>query len=88
MADALVVLSAGSPSLKFSLYALADTALALEVDGQIEGLTDAARFVARDAHGAVIGDQRWPVHALDHDGATAHLLRFIGQELGRSTDSS
>ena len=38
MADALVVLNAGSSSLKFSFYASDNEALALEANGQIEGL--------------------------------------------------
>src|SRR5947207_9318521 len=83
MADALVVLNAGSSSLKFSLYAVANGALALDANGQVEGLTEAAHFVARDARGAIIGEQHWPARALDHAGATAHLLHFIGQDLAR-----
>jgi acetate kinase len=79
--DALVVLNAGSSSLKFSVYAIGSGTLALEANGQIEGLTEAAHFVARDARGAIIGEQHWPAHALDHVGATARLLNFIGQAL-------
>jgi len=83
MADALVVLNAGSSSLKFSLYAIENGAVALQANGQIEGLTEAAHFVARDARSVIIGEQHWPAHALDHVGATAHLLNFVGQDLAR-----
>ena len=81
MADALVVINAGSSSIKFSLFATDNAELALDVNGQIEGLNEAARFIARDAHGNTLSEQRWPAHALDHDGATAHLLHFIDHDL-------
>ena len=83
MPDALVVLNAGSSSIKFSVFAVDDATLTLDVNGQIDGLTETARFVARDARGAVVGEQRWPAHALDHAGATAYLLDFINQDLAR-----
>ena len=83
MPDALVVINAGSSSIKFSLFAADHATLALDVNGQIEGLNEAAHFVARDANGAIIAEQRWSAHALDHVGATAHLLEFIDRDLAR-----
>ena len=50
MADALVVINAGSSSIKFSLFAADHATLALDVNGQIEGLNEAAHFVAREKH--------------------------------------
>src|SRR5690242_13375447 len=83
MTDALVVLNAGSSSIKFSVFAIDGASLAPDVSGQIEGLTEAAHFVARDAHGSVVGERDWPAHAVDHEGATAHLLDFIHRDLAR-----
>src|SRR5438105_52054 len=83
MADALVVLNAGSSSIKFSLYAVEGTMLVLDVRGQIEGLTESARFVARDAAGVIVGQHTWAAKALDHIGATAFLLNFIEHDLAR-----
>ena len=83
MPDALVVLNAGSSSIKFSVFAVDGATLTLDVNGQIDGLTETARFVARDARGAVVGEQRWAAHALDHAGATAYLLDFINRDLAR-----
>jgi acetate kinase len=83
MPDALVVLNAGSSSIKFSVFALDDASLTLDVNGQIDGLTETAQFVARDARGALVSEQRWPAHALDHAGATAYLLDFINRDLAR-----
>jgi acetate kinase len=81
MADALIVVNACASSLKFSLYAETDGELALQLRGQIEGLTTAPHFVAQDASGAVVSEQTWSTTMLDHSGATAHLLGFLRQEV-------
>ena len=83
MTDALVVLNAGSSSIKFSLYGIDGTTLALEVRGQVEELTEKPQFVARDAAGIVVGQHAWAARALDHAGATAYLWHFIERDLGR-----
>ena len=78
MVDAIVVVNAGSSSLKFSLFALAGDSLALRVRGLIEELATTPRFVARDASGAVVGKRTWDA-ALDHHGATEHVFAFLEQ---------
>ena len=83
MADALLVLNAGSSSVKFSLYAIDAAILVRDVHGQIEGLNEAARFVAREDDGNIVAQHDWSAHALDHAGATAFLLRYIERDLGR-----
>ena len=83
MADALVVLNAGSSSIKFSLYAIEAPTLALDVRGQIEGLPEKPQFIARDAAGVIIGQRAWAANALDHVSATAFLLHFIEHDLAR-----
>ena len=83
MADALVVLNAGSSSIKFSLYAIEAPTLALDVRGQIEGLPEKPQFIARDAAGVIIGQRAWAANALDHVGGTAFLLHFIEHDLAR-----
>ena len=55
MSDAqgtVLVLNAGSSSLKFRTYALAGGQLVETLRGQIEGIGAAPRFVASDAGGA------------------------------------
>ena len=54
MTDAIVVLNAGSSSLKFSLFAQAGDDLELVVRGQAEGLQTAPRFVAKSASGETL----------------------------------
>jgi len=83
VADAIIVLNAGSSSLKFSLYALAGANLVLDVRGQIEGLLTAPRFVALDATGALIAERTWSAAMLDHACATSFLLGFLERDLAR-----
>mgnify|MGYP003375060531 CR=1 FL=1 len=84
MADAIVVLNAGSSSLKFSLFLLEDASPALELRGQVEGLNHAPKFSARDAAGALLAGRDWDAgEALGHDGAIAHLLDFLHGELAQ-----
>lgn len=90
MSDAILVVNAGSSSIKFSVFvmqdgdsvAVQDQALNLLLGGQLEGLYTAPRFVAKDAAGAAITEQRWPAgEALGHAGAVAHLGDFLRTQL-------
>jgi acetate kinase len=81
--DAILVLNAGSSSLKFEVFAVDRDTLARRVAGGIEELSDAPKFSARDAHGGVVGERGWPAgHALGHDGALAFLLEWLGTRGG------
>ena len=78
MPDAILVLNAGSSSLKFELFAVAGPTLDRQVAGGIEELADAPKFSARDADGAVVDERAWPAgRALGHEGALAFLLEWI-----------
>src|SRR5512143_1440551 len=80
MADnTILVLNAGSSSLKFSLFLAADKTLQPVLSGQLQGLYTAPTCQARDTAGAVIGDHRWERHPLGHDGAVAYLTDFLRQ---------
>jgi len=82
MRDAILVLNAGSSSIKFSLFAEAQADPELQCRGQIEGLYTAPRFVARDAAGAQLAEKAWGEGArLGHEGALAHLREFLRGEL-------
>ena len=83
MSDAILVVNAGSSSIKFSLFLEQGEALDLLLGGQIEGLYTAPRFKARDAAGAVVGERQWPEgEALGHDGAVTYLAGFLRERLG------
>jgi acetate kinase len=74
MPDTILVLNAGSSSIKFSLFAAAGVELAVVAHGQIEGLDTSPHFIAQDAAGQTVGEQRWAQGTrLGHDGAVAHI---------------
>jgi acetate kinase len=78
MTDAILVLNAGSSSIKFSLFITQTDQLQLRLRGQIEGLYTAPRFVAKDAAGATLKEQRWDEGTrLGHDGAIDYLIGFL-----------
>jgi acetate kinase len=80
MTDAILVLNAGSSSIKFSLFAKRDAALALVSSGQVAGLTAAPTFVAKNAEGRPIAEKSWGAGTrLGHEGALAHLTEWIKQ---------
>ncbi|HEX3358543.1 MAG TPA: acetate/propionate family kinase [Tepidisphaeraceae bacterium] len=57
MNDAIVVINAGSSSLKFSLYSVINQQLQREAHGQIEGLGKAARFKAQKRESGVSAER-------------------------------
>jgi acetate kinase len=78
MRDAILVLNAGSSSIKFSLFAERKDAQALVCGGQIEGINTAPHFIAKDAAGKPAAEKRWPAQAkLGHDGALAHIVDWL-----------
>jgi acetate kinase len=86
MTGAILVLNAGSSSLKFSLYASSAGGPRRLLRGQIEGLTTAPAFVAHDAQDRVVQRRDWPDRdALGYAGAVAHVLDFVQQEQGQRT---
>ena len=74
MSDALLVLNAGSSSVKFSLFVLESAAPRLELNGQIEGLPGSPHFTAPGAQ------RRWN-EPLAHEQAIDFLLEWIEQRM-------
>lgn len=82
MSDAIVVLNAGSSSIKFSVFATQGGDLELLLRGQTEGLYTQAAFVAKDGSGAVVAEHSWDAgQPPGHDGALQHLLEYLRAEL-------
>ncbi len=82
MAKAILVLNAGSSSLKFSAFLDGEPPEPL-VRGQVEGLFTEPRFVARDAAGALVGEKGWPAGTrLGHSGAIEFLFGWGRGSLG------
>src|SRR5262245_5585220 len=80
--DAILVLNAGSSSLKLSVFTERAGELALALRGAVEGLYTAPRFVAHDPSGEVVAERSWE-KTLGHDGAVHYLSDFLTQHLAR-----
>jgi len=81
MSDAIVVVNAGSSSIKFSLFVEDGADLVLDVRGQIEGLYTAPHFVAKGRDGAKRVEKAWSQGTLGHDGALRYLVEYLRGEL-------
>jgi len=78
MSDAILVLNAGSSSIKFSVFLVQSDRLELLLNGQTEGLYTAPRFKAKDAAGDALESRDWDKGTrLGHDGAIEHLTGFL-----------
>jgi acetate kinase len=83
MSDAILVINAGSSSVKFSLFLEHSSSLTLFLGGQLEGLYTNPKFKAKDAAGTSIGEKQWGQgQALGHEGAIAYLADFLREQLG------
>ena len=64
MHDAILVINAGSSSLKFASYIDKGAAEPEFLGkGQIEGIGAAGIFTAKNAKGTLVGEHRWPSDA-------------------------
>ena len=72
----LLVLNAGSSSLKFAVFAVTRAGLTQRYDGQMEGIGAAPHFTLRDAAGAMISERHFtPAEApKGHEGALGIML--------------
>ena len=85
MTDAILVVNAGSSSLKFSAFAPADGQdPTLMFKGQIEGIGTRPRFVARDADGTALTDRRYDGKEVGgHDAAFSVIAGWLRTMSGR-----
>lgn len=74
----VLVLNAGSSSLKFALYDQRDAGLQARASGRIESITSRPRFLLRDAHGQMV-EQPGPTQgwSAGHAAALTHLLAWL-----------
>jgi len=76
MADAILVLNAGSSSLKFEVFLPAGGELTRAEEGVVEELHDRPGVTIRDAAGAVVTQRTWD-RGIGHAGALAFLLDWF-----------
>ena len=79
MSEAILVLNAGSSSLKFTEFLVSDDdTLEVCVSGNLEELYGRARFRARDASGAVVGEHEWDENRPpEHAGGLEFLFDWL-----------
>lgn len=83
MTDAILVLNAGSSSLKFSLFLdCARRTPQLSLRGQIEGILSKPHFTAKDAGGTPLAGGFLGAAQLGHHGAAHYLLDWMDDHLG------
>src|SRR5579885_2248019 len=77
----ILVVNAGSSSIKFSVFATAGTeTLAARVHGQVDHIGGAARLAASDQGGRPLADE--PVAGGDHRAAIAAIHAWLGRHSG------
>ena len=91
--DVILVLNAGSSSLKFQIFAVGSAGLERQIKGQIDGIGVHPRFRAADARGAVLIDEQPEVTAIPDlpaatralkvwlQGLTGYTLRAVGHRV-------
>ena len=84
--DAIVVLNAGSSSIKFSLFAQgAATTWRSRCAARSRPSTRAPRFIAKDAAGETVATHAWPEGTrLGHEGALEHIVAFLRSDVARA----
>jgi acetate kinase len=82
--EAILVLNAGSSSLKFSVFLdRAGRAPQLALRGQIESILTKPSFIARDASGTTLAESELDAATQPgHEGAAGFLLDWLEQRLG------
>src|SRR5262245_45419619 len=80
----IIVVNAGSSSLKFSVYTIADSELDRLAHGQVEGLGASPRFAAKDHQGKVLADASLagPEKRIGHAEAFEHVAGWVGDQYG------
>jgi len=82
VSDAILVLNAGSSSLKFSAFAVEDNGRLL-AHGQVDGIGNVSRFVLHDGVGTLIEDRALADdETLDHERALDLLMQQLRRWLG------
>lgn len=82
MSAEILVINAGSSSVKFSTFAVGNSPLEKRVSGQVDGLGGEPRFQAAAA-GVTMGERTWSrADSLDHAAATRFLIEWLEARFG------
>jgi acetate kinase len=78
--DCVIVINAGSSSIKFSMFS--GPALELALRGKIENLyAGVTHFIAQDAGGKLLGERHWPDAPINHEEGMRFLVDFAQTHL-------
>ena len=83
MKDGILVINAGSSSVKFSLFLRhpgQDPDLASV--GQVEGINSIPHFIAKSAAGEVLAERKWAHDGATHEELFEHMLGWVESHLG------
>jgi acetate kinase len=82
MTAAILVINAGSSSIKFAAYTGGGEAPELAVKGQLQGIGSDPSFVMKNAHGEIVDEHdEWPRGStLDHAGAIDFILKRLREK--------
>jgi len=88
MSETILVVNAGSSSIKFQLFAIGNNEqLERRLKGQIEGVGTQPRLVAKDTTGKTLIDERWPAAEVATVPAALETLYSDPQALQRCVDA-
>ncbi|SEH37777.1 acetate/propionate family kinase [Magnetospirillum fulvum] len=84
MQDGILVINAGSSSIKFSLYISQEGIKpTLSCKGSVEGIDTAPHFVVKSPLGLVLNERRWTDHPeMSHSDLFKHLIEWVEDHLG------
>jgi acetate kinase len=83
MPGAILVINAGSSSLKYALYRIEGAGIVQAQSGLLDDLPGTPHFTAKSADGVVLATRDWAHGELAaHDGAIEFLLEFLAAEAG------
>jgi acetate kinase len=90
MTDTILVLNAGSSSIKFQLFAVeASDSLIRRMKGQIDGIGTHPRLLVKANEGETLADQSWPASAVsDVPAALDQVVIRLQQQLGGELPSA
>ena len=90
MTETILILNAGSSSIKFQLFAVeADDKLIRRMKGQIDGIGTRPRLFAKAKEGETLVDQSWPASAVaDAAAALDKAVTWLQQQLGGELPSA
>ncbi|WP_130617280.1 acetate/propionate family kinase [Dyella amyloliquefaciens] len=82
MADVVLVLNAGSSSIKFSAFDGGHADLPLILRGQVEGLYTSPKSIAKNDAGTEIESKTWSDAGFGHEEAIAYLVALLRSQRG------